>query len=178
MEEQFDIYNAQGQWLGTKDRSQVHRDGDWHKSAQVFLYHSDGRLLLHQRAHDKDLYAGLWDHSVGEHLQPGEDYPTGAMRGVNEELGLQGLELTPLGTPRQQSFKDPAGFWWDCELQQSYRATYQASRHGNLQFAPQEITAIAWVDRVTLLDWIEQRASQLTPWFEQDLRWHGLLPTR
>ena len=92
-EEHFDTFDDDGQPTGLKPRSEVHRLGLWHRSAQVFLYTPAGELVVHRRAVDKDLYAGLWDHSVGEHLHPGESYLAGALRGVQEEFGLHGLQL-------------------------------------------------------------------------------------
>ena len=74
--------------MGLRRRDEVHQLGLWHKSAHVFLFDPAGHMLIQQRAADKDLYADLWDYSVGEHLQPGEDFLSGALRGLQEELGI------------------------------------------------------------------------------------------
>ena len=45
--ELFDLYDAEGHALGqAKARDDVHRDGDWHRSAHIWIYTSDGRLLF------------------------------------------------------------------------------------------------------------------------------------
>ena len=66
--EELQIFDRTGRALGLCPRHVVHTEGHWHKSAQVFLFNEAGELLIQQRAFEKDLYAGLWDYSVGEHL--------------------------------------------------------------------------------------------------------------
>jgi isopentenyldiphosphate isomerase len=175
-EEQFDTFDEDGQSTGRKRRSQVHRYGYWHRSAQLFLYTPTGELLVHQRATDKDLYAGLWDHSIGEHLQPGETYLAGALRGAHEELGLSSLTLRALGEVRRQAFKDPSGEWWDRELQQSYIAIYNPNKHGKVLPDSAEVAQVDQWNPTTLSHWLAHKTAQLTPWFRQDLELHQLLP--
>lgn len=174
-EEQFDTFDDAGQPTGLKPRSEVHRRGYWHRSAQLFLYTQAGALVVHQRALDKDLYAGLWDHSIGEHLHPGETYLAGAVRGVQEELGLTGLTLQALGEARRQAYKDPNGDWWDREIQQSFVAIYNPEDHGKLQPDKAEVIGVSQWDEATLGYWLAHKPDQLTPWFLSDLEYHNLL---
>lgn len=174
-EEQFDTFDDAGQPTGLKPRSEVHRKGYWHCSAQLFLYTETGELLVHQRALDKDLYAGLWDHSIGEHLHPGESYLDGATRGAQEEFGLSGLALKALGEVRRQTFKDPNGQWWDRELLQPFVATYRPKQHGKLQPDTTEVIQVDQWSAATLSHWLAHKQEQLTPWFRADLEDHHLL---
>ncbi len=92
-DELFPTYSATGAAGPLVPRAQVHQQGLWHKAAQVLVFYPNGALLMQQRSASKDLYAQLWDYSVGEHLQPGESYAQAAARGLAEELGLRGLTL-------------------------------------------------------------------------------------
>lgn len=175
-EEQFETFDEAGQPTGLKPRSEVHRYGYWHCSAQLFLYTPAGELLVHRRAATKDLYAGLWDHSIGEHLQPGESYLAAAVRGAEEEFGLGGLTLRALGEVRRQTFKDPKGDWWDRELQQSFIAAYNLTDHGQVQPDATEVAQVDQWSEATLSHWLAHKEDQLTPWFRQDLKYHQLLP--
>lgn len=175
-EEQFETFDDNGQPTGLKPRSEVHRCGYWHRSAQLYLFTPQGNLLVHQRAAHKDLYANLWDHSIGEHLHPGEDFLSGAVRGAREEFGLNNLTLRPLGGVRHIDLKDPAGAWWDREIQLSYIATYDPQEHGELQADPQEVAQIDQWRPSELQHWMTNRSAQLTPWFQQDLEHHNLMP--
>ena len=118
--ELFATYDRNGRAQGLRRRDDVHREGLWHKSAQVFVFRSDGRLLIQRRAADKDLYAGLWDYSVGEHLQPGEEFHQGATRGLREELGItEAPSLQPLGGVRWIELQ--GAHHTDREIQQAFR---------------------------------------------------------
>ena len=48
-EEVFETFDAAGAPTGTAPRSRVHREGLWHRAANVLLFRSDGRLIVQQR---------------------------------------------------------------------------------------------------------------------------------
>ena len=106
--EHFDLYDAEGRPLGrTKPRDDVHRDGDWHRSAHVWIFTSDGRLLFQRRAPDKDTWPGRLDASIGGHYRAGEDPTAGIVREAREELGIEvaPADLTLLGLRRVESLE-------------------------------------------------------------------------
>ncbi len=106
MPELFDLYDQTGRPLGrTKPRDEVHRDGDWHRSAHVWIFTTDRRLLFQRRASDKDTWPGRLDASVGGHYHAGESVEEGVRRDAREELGLTLTpdELIPLGVRRVES---------------------------------------------------------------------------
>lgn len=118
--ELFDLYDADGRPLGrSKPREEVHRDGDWHRSAHVWIYTSDGRLLLQRRAASKDTWPGYLDASVGGHFRAGERPAEAVAREAREELGIdvEPEELVPLGVRRVES-REPGIV--DRELQDVY----------------------------------------------------------
>ena len=89
MPELFEIFDANNQPLGyIKERHLVHQEGDWHRTAQVYVLNAQLELLCNLRHPDKDVFASLWDVCIGGHLAPGETYPEGAVREMGEELGV------------------------------------------------------------------------------------------
>ena len=92
MEEMFEIMEPDGSGTGRlKPRSQVHRDGDLHGAAHIWVYRlidGNAELLLQKRSDDKDSFPGCYDTSSAGHLDPGEDFPAGALRELKEELGI------------------------------------------------------------------------------------------
>jgi isopentenyldiphosphate isomerase len=89
MPELFEVFDARNQPLGhVKERNLVHREGDWHRTAQVYVLNAKRELLCNLRHPDKDVFASLWDVCIGGHLAPGETYAEGAVREMGEELGV------------------------------------------------------------------------------------------
>lgn len=92
MEELFEIMEPDGSLTGElKPRSQVHRDGDLHGAAHIWVYrliNGKAELLLQKRSDDKDSFPGCYDTSSAGHLDPGEDFCEGALRELREELGI------------------------------------------------------------------------------------------
>jgi isopentenyldiphosphate isomerase len=89
---------------GVKAKAAVHRDGDWHVVAHVWIVTPDGRVLLQRRATMKENWPGYWDVSAAGHLSAGESAIDAAIRETREELGLAiaADDLTHIGTVREQ----------------------------------------------------------------------------
>lgn len=71
-----------------KMKSEAHRKGLWHRAAHVWIYNSQGELLLQLRAKSKEHYPGKWDVSASGHVSAGEEPIASALRETKEELGL------------------------------------------------------------------------------------------
>jgi isopentenyldiphosphate isomerase len=132
----------------------------------VFLFRSDGTLCIQQRAPDKDIQPGRWDLTVGEHLQPGEDYAAAAHRGLREELGIAGVELTPLGAERPFRCDLPERGIADHELQAAFRGVFD----GALEPDGVEVAAVRSIGAAELHAWIARAPGDFTPWFLHELR--------
>lgn len=105
MLELLDILTPDGLPTGTtKPKHEVHRDGDWHRAAHLWIVTRDGRVLLQRRSESKESWPGRWDVSVAGHVNAGESGRDAAVREAFEELGLRFAadELVLLGTLRYQ----------------------------------------------------------------------------
>jgi isopentenyldiphosphate isomerase len=88
-EEYFDILDENGNKTGkTKLRSEVHRDGDWHKAVHIWIINDKGDILLQRRCATKDSNPNMLDISSAGHLSAGDDSLSGAMRELKEELNI------------------------------------------------------------------------------------------
>ncbi len=87
--EYFDILDENGNKIGkTKLRSEVHKDGDWHKAIHIWIINDNGDILLQRRCATKDSHPNMLDISCVGHLTVGDDSITGAIRELKEELNL------------------------------------------------------------------------------------------
>ncbi|PNY12601.1 nudix hydrolase 3-like protein, partial [Trifolium pratense] len=70
-------------------RSEVHRDGDYHRAVHVWIFaESTQELLLQRRASCKDSWPDLWDISSAGHISAGDSSLITARRELEEELGV------------------------------------------------------------------------------------------
>ena len=90
MAEYFDILDENGNLTKkTKLRSEVHRDGDWHKAVHIWIINENGDVLLQRRCATKDSNPNMLDISSAGHLSAGDNSLDGAIRELSEELGLE-----------------------------------------------------------------------------------------
>ena len=88
--EYFDILDENGNKTGkTKLRSEVHRDGDWHKAVHIWIFNKQGEVLLQRRSPDKDSYPNMLDMACAGHLSAGDSSIEGALRELKEELNIE-----------------------------------------------------------------------------------------
>ena len=143
----------------------VHKQGLWHKSAQVFVFNGQDELLVQKRAAHKDLYANQWDYSVGEHVQPNESFVAGALRGLKEELNieLEVADLQPLGEERWVTFKGMDRV--DREIQQAFSCRWD----GAVRWDVNEVQFVHFIQLDHLNQWINMAPAEFTPWFADNL---------
>lgn len=94
------LFDEHNQPLGLlKNKTSVHIDGDWHRTAEIVVLNPANEILLSLRHPDKKYLPNYWDVCLGGHLDPGETYEEAAMRELEEEIGIRpGVnELTFLG---------------------------------------------------------------------------------
>lgn len=89
-EEMLAVYNNNNKFLKNEKRSIVHSKGLFHRTVNVLIINSEKKFLLQQRSTKKTICPLMWDISVAEHVKIGESYSKAAVRGLREELGIEG----------------------------------------------------------------------------------------
>jgi len=74
--------------VGTMEKMEAHEKGILHRAFSVFIFNSDGEMLLQQRALIKYHSGGLWTNSCCSHPRPEEDILVAASRRLQEEMGF------------------------------------------------------------------------------------------
>ena len=97
-EELVDVVDEHDVVIGTVTRAEMRAGRLRHRAVSIAVIGSDGRLLIHRRAHTKDIWPGWWDIAAGGVVGAGESYDQAARRELAEELGVHADRLEPLGT--------------------------------------------------------------------------------
>jgi isopentenyldiphosphate isomerase len=134
--ERVDIVDDDDRVVATVTRAEMRSQRLLHRTVAVAVVGSDGRLLVHRRADDKDIWPGMWDIAAGGVVSAGETYDAAARRELAEELGVQAGELVQLGGGR---FSD--------ESVSLIGRVYRTVCNGPFTFADGEITEVRWVNR-------------------------------
>ncbi len=88
MSDFIEIVNQEDKVIGRKRKDLIHKDGDWHRVAHVWVINPKGEILCHRRADIKKMFPSLWDVIIGGHLDMGESYKEAAKRELEEEVGI------------------------------------------------------------------------------------------
>ncbi|WP_437187221.1 NUDIX hydrolase [Planctomicrobium sp. SH668] len=86
----FDVCDAEDNVIGQLSRAAVHAQNLLHRAVHIWIWNSNGELLLQLRSSTKDQYPSCYTSSASGHLDAGEDYEPAAVRELNEELQLSG----------------------------------------------------------------------------------------
>ena len=75
--------------VGLEEKLQAHKNGgELHKAISVFVFNSNGEVMLQQRAGTKYHSQGLWSNTCCSHPFEGESVLDAAHRRLREEMGF------------------------------------------------------------------------------------------
>lgn len=147
MEELFPLVNEQGDLIGKASRKLCH-SGSFllHPVVHLHVFNTAGQLFLQKRSMLKDIQPGMWDTSVGGHVDFSETLGDGPWvlsalhREAREELGIMNFE--PVFVTRY-SFRSA----FECELVHTFYTVYD----GPIVVDPVEISEGRFWDRSEVL---------------------------
>jgi isopentenyl-diphosphate Delta-isomerase len=73
--------------VSSANPDQIYSKGLLHRFASIFIFDTEGRLLLQKRAIGKS-HGGLFSESVSAHVGYDENYEQAAIRRIREEIGI------------------------------------------------------------------------------------------
>ena len=105
--EELILVDASDRVCGHASKAACHDgDGILHRAFSLFVFNSNGALLLQQRSAGKRLWPGYWANTCCSHPRRGETMDEAARRRLGQEMGM------------------------DCELRYLYKFQYQADYRG------------------------------------------------
>jgi isopentenyldiphosphate isomerase len=138
-------------------RKQLYADKLWCRTTNIFVLNSNGEVLCHRRSLDKENYPGAWSTHFGGHIVEGESFKMGALKEVQEEVGLK---INPYQlVPWRTSKKTFARIWV-----RDFITLYDGPLE-DLTIQPEEVLEIKWFSPKQILEELdvegEEGASQV-----------------
>jgi isopentenyl-diphosphate delta-isomerase len=159
MEELVVLVSEQDEILGLMEKMQAHENGILHRAFSVFLFNSQGEILLQKRAATKYHSPNQWTNAVCSHPRIEETYLEGAERRMREELGIT-AEITP---KFHFIYKADVGQnLWEHELDHVFTGIYE----GDFLLNEEEVAEIRYLTMEKLAIEIAEHPAQFTEWFK------------
>jgi isopentenyl-diphosphate delta-isomerase len=87
--DQLILVDGQDNEIGHMSKDECHiGDGQLHRAFSLFIFNTDGELLLQQRSEQKDLWPLYWANSCCSHPRHGELMEDAVQRRLYQELGI------------------------------------------------------------------------------------------
>ena len=153
------LVNEADQQIGLMEKLEAHQKGLLHRAFSVFLFNKKGEMLLRKRANTKYHSPNLWTNAVCSHPRNGESYKNGAMRRLNEELGIS----TEIEEKFHFIYKADVGQnLWEHELDYVFVGIYE----GIFNLNPNEVSETRYISLVDLQKEILSNPDNFTEWFK------------
>jgi len=143
MAEFLPVVDADDNVIGKKERLLVHRDGDLHRVAHVWVYNEKGEVLCQKRAAGVEISPNTWDCIVGGHVEYGKSYEQTALSEASEEYGLSIEEnrLAHLFKVRADIYTKEAKCF---KFVDSFALRYDGEL-SEIQFNEKEVSELQWL---------------------------------
>ncbi|MFQ6004401.1 MAG: isopentenyl-diphosphate Delta-isomerase [Woeseia sp.] len=136
-------------------------DGVLHRAFSLFVFNTDGELLLQQRSAGKRLWPLFWSNSVCSHPRKGETMEVATRRRLHEELDIEAELEFVYKFPYQAQFGEHGS---ENELCSVYLGETGQSFSANTN----EIAAARYISREALENEVMTKPGQFTPWFRME----------
>lgn len=83
------LVNEHDEETGIMEKMEAHEKALLHRAFSVFIFNTDGQMLLQQRASKKYHSPNLWTNACCSHPKPNEKTDNAARRRLKEELGFE-----------------------------------------------------------------------------------------
>ncbi len=158
-EENIILVNEKDNPIGIEEKLKVHKQGKLHRAFSIFVFNSNGDLLIQQRNKTKYHCGGLWANTTCSHPRTKESVIEASHRRLKEEMGF------------------------DCQLKKLFKFHYKASfdnglteneidtvlvgfYDGNPKINKQEVSDYKWISLKELEKDIIDNPNKYAIWFK------------
>jgi 8-oxo-dGTP pyrophosphatase MutT (NUDIX family) len=90
------IVDKENKEVGVVPRREMRSGRLRHRATYILVFNGKGELFVQKRTQTKDVFPGYYDVAAGGVVLAGESYEDGAVRELEEELGIRETPLTLL----------------------------------------------------------------------------------
>ena len=90
------IVDERNRVVGALGRREMRAGNLPHRATYILVFNSRGELYVQKRTQSKDVFPGYYDVAAGGVILAEESYEEGAVRELEEELGIRDVPLTRL----------------------------------------------------------------------------------
>lgn len=153
------LVNERDEPLGTMEKMEAHRKALLHRAFSVFIFNSEGEMLLQQRAFSKYHSGGLWTNTCCSHPYPGETPIEAASRRLMEEMGFT--------TSMEKIFDFVYKKELDNELtEHEFDHVFVGQYEGLIQPNPEEVVDYKYLSMEEITTRMEEQPEAFTVWFQ------------
>jgi isopentenyldiphosphate isomerase len=140
-DETVQIVNEENTEIAAVSRRIMREQQLIHRACYILVFNQAGDLFVQKRTMTKDVYPGYYDVAAGGVVLAGESYEESAQRELAEELGIEGVELTPCF---DNYFEDTANKVWG--------RVFRCKHEGPFTLQKEEIESGGFMNVTQILD--------------------------
>lgn len=140
--DEVSLCDFDGKIIGREDKYAAHKyPSQLHLAISIWLFNSQGKVLLQKRSKKKIVGADWWANTVCGNVWPTETFYDCAIRRLKVELGIvSGFLITPVYKFAYKAYGNE--IYGEHELDQVYVGMYE----GEVTPNQQEVSEFCWVD--------------------------------
>ncbi|MGB9696243.1 MAG: isopentenyl-diphosphate Delta-isomerase [Ignavibacteria bacterium] len=145
--------------LGEANKTEAHRKGLLHRAVSVIILNTKKELLLQQRAQHKYHSGLLWSNTCCTHPTIIENPVEAAKRCLYEEMGIKDIHLKYIFSFIYKTNVD------NNMIEHEYDDVFLGETLATPIINLQEVANFRWVSLEALVNWVDQKPYEFTPWF-------------
>ncbi|NIQ07167.1 MAG: isopentenyl-diphosphate Delta-isomerase, partial [Candidatus Korarchaeota archaeon] len=152
--------DEEGKRIGTAEKLKAHQGGgQLHEAFSIFIFNSDGELLLQKRVAGKyHSSGGLWSNTCCSHPQPSESLNHATHRKLKQELGF----TCDLQKAFDFTYKEEVGDLTEWEYDHVFVGYCDPQPDPN----PKEVADWKWIAADKVLEDVHSHPEEYTSWFK------------
>jgi isopentenyl-diphosphate Delta-isomerase len=164
-EEKVILVDERDNERGVMNKMEAHQKGELHRAISVFIFNSENKMLLQQRAKEKYHSPNLWTNACCSHPRPGELNEHAAQRRLFEEMGINTALAKKFDFIYRAKFENGL-------TEHEYDHVFIGKYDGDPKLNKAEAQDWKWISTTALQNDLEENPDAYTAWFKLIMKDH------